>query len=107
MDWDTTIALAYAAEQLFIAAQALSSDLVSPQRGLRTADGYLQLLLENERFLPSHIRKRLRHLHAAYLKNCSALVSEAAARTLARKTMSLLEEIRSALATAQPPRQVA
>ena len=64
--WDTTVALAYAAEELVFAAQALSTDLMSAEHGLRVAQRHLYELLQHERYLPPEIGSRLRNLYALY-----------------------------------------
>jgi hypothetical protein len=98
VDWDTTIALAYAAEQLFIAAQALTSDLISTDHGLSIADARLTALLENAEFLPNSVTRQVRKLHECYLRRSTAAHGDASiARSLAIDTMSTLEEIRGEL----------
>ena len=98
MDWDTAIALAYAAEQLFVAAQALTSDLVSTERGLRVADSRLGALMENSGLLPNRIRERVLHLHDRFLRcRRENRLDSASAESLASATMSTVEEIRDVL----------
>ena len=98
MDWDTAIALAYAAEQLFVAAQALTSDLVSTDRGLSVADSRLGALLDNSELLPKRIREKVFHLHDSYLRyRTAARFDLESANTLASATMSTVEEIRDVL----------
>jgi hypothetical protein len=108
VDWDTAIALAYAAEQLFIAAQALTSDLVSTDQALSVADARLTALLQNAEFLPDGIGLRVRKLHDCYLRRRAAAHQDASiARSLANDTMSALEEIRDALSGMKRHRLVA
>jgi hypothetical protein len=66
--WDTTVALAYAAEELVFAAQALTSDFIAREHGLGVAHRHLHELLEHERHLPSDIARRLRNLDALYVE---------------------------------------
>lgn len=107
VDWDTAIALAYAAEQLFVAAQALTSDLVSKEQGLKTADTRLLALLDNEQFLPTRIRDRLRRLHQSYANDQARRLDDAAAHDLSRETMGLLREVRDVLAWVETQRLAA
>jgi hypothetical protein len=98
VDWDTAIALAYAAEQLFIAAQALTSDLVSTGHGLSVADARINALLQNSEFLPAAISQRVRKLHDCYLRRRAVAHQDASiARSLANDTMLALAEIRDVL----------
>jgi hypothetical protein len=55
VSWDCTVALAYTAEQLFAAAQLLTSDTLASEVALRTACKHISALLEYRRFLPSII----------------------------------------------------
>ena len=108
MDWDIAIALAYAAEQLFIAAQALTSDLVSTEQGLAVADARMGALLDNGRFLPPPISQRVRTLHAAYVNNRGTRCLEPrVAGALAQQTLSVLSEIRDVLANVENRRVAA
>ncbi len=98
MDWDTAIALAYAAEQLFVAAQALTSDLVSTEHGLSVADSRLGALVENSGLLPNSIRQRVLHLHDCYLRyRIETRRDPASANSLANATLSTVGEIRDVL----------
>ncbi len=98
MDWDTAIALAYAAEQLFVAAQALTSDIVSTEHGLSVADSRLGALIENSELLPNRIREKILHLRDRYIRCRSANRLDAAlAKSLASATMSTVGEIRDVL----------
>jgi hypothetical protein len=108
VDWDTAIALAYAAEQLFIAAQALTSDLVSKDQGLSIADSRISALLQNAEFLPDGIGQRVRQLHHSYLRRRAAAHQNASiARSLANDTMSALAEIRDVLSGMEQNRLIA
>jgi len=108
VDWDTAIALAYAAEQLFIAAQALTSDLVSTDHGLSLADSRISALLQNSEFLPTPIGQRVHKLHDSYLRRRAAAHQDASiARSLANDTMAALAEIRDVLSGMEQNRVVA
>jgi hypothetical protein len=104
VQWDSAITLAYAAEQLFAASQLLTSDLVPDKRALRTAyDRHIVPLLENERFLPEGIRKKLVGAHEAFLSaNCTGL-SHDCARQLASDLMNILRDVSATLNRASGP----
>jgi hypothetical protein len=92
--WDSAITLAFAAENLFAAAQLLTSDLVPWKRALRLAyDRHLVPLLENDDFLPEEIREKLLDAHRSYLRANSRGINPEFARQLASELMHILGEI--------------
>lgn len=98
MKWDSAITLAFAAENLFAAAQLLTSDLVPWKRALRLAyDRHLVPLLENDDFLPEEIREKLLDAHRSYLRANSRGINPEFARQLASELMQILSEISPAL----------
>ena len=98
MKWDSAITLAFAAENLFAAAQLLTSDLVPWKRALRTAyDRHMVPLLDNDHLLPADIRDRLLDAHRSYLRANSRGLNPEFARQLASELMGILGEISSAL----------
>lgn len=98
MEWDSAITLAFAAENLFAAAQLLTSDLVPWRRALRIAyDRHLVPLLENDDFLPEDIREKLLDAHRSYIGASSRGMNPAFARQLASELMDILGEITAAL----------
>jgi hypothetical protein len=108
VDWDTALALAYAAEQLFVAAQALTSDLVRIDQGLEVADLRLAALLQNQEFLPEPIRDRVCKLRDSYRTYRPAKpLDQAMAGRLAQQTMDVLAEVRDVLANIERKRLAA
>jgi len=94
VNWDSAITLAFAAEQLFAAAQLLTSDLVPWNRALRIAyERHLVPLVENDSFLPADIRAKMLEAHRSYLREKSRGLSREFARELANDLMSILREI--------------
>jgi hypothetical protein len=92
--WDSAVTLAFAAENLFAAAQLLTSDLVPWKRALRVAyDRHLVPLLENDDFLPEEIRERLLDAHRSYLRANSRGLNPDFACQLASELMQILGEI--------------
>ena len=66
VDWDNIIELGYAAEQLFMATQLLTSDTVPREHAVReTCNRYLARLMGHSELLPAeiigHIRECQRH----------------------------------------------
>ena len=99
LSWDTQVALAYAAEELFLTAQALTTEFFSRDRALVEAHEHLHGLLQHERYLPARIGTRLRILDASYSRRQdSGAQDRAGADVLAASTMSVLSDIRDALA---------
>lgn len=98
MKWDSAINLAFAAENLFAAAQLLTSDLLPWNRALRIAcEKHLVPLLENDEFLPSDIRERLLEAHRSYVRASSQGLSPTFARQLGSELMAILREISEVL----------
>ena len=94
MEWDSAITLAFAAEQLFAAAQLLTSDLVPWNRGLRLAyEQHLVPLLENDTLLPDEIRDRLLEAHRSYVGARSRGLNLDFSQQLAAQLMTILGEI--------------
>ena len=94
MNWDSAITLAFAAEQLFAAAQLLTSDLVPWNRALRIAyERHLVPLLENDRLLPEDIRDKMLEAHRSYISAKSRGLSKEFAQHLASELMDILREI--------------
>jgi hypothetical protein len=79
--WDGTVALAYAAEQLFAAAQLLTSDRIPADHALRVScEQHISGLMEYREFLPKAIGTEL---EAAY-----SLCSDRKVWRSAKKTLS-------------------
>jgi hypothetical protein len=92
--WDSAISLAFAAEQLFAAAQLLTSDLVPWNRALRISyERHLVPLLENDSLLPEQIRDELLEAHRSYVSAKSRGMTPDFARQLARELMGILREV--------------
>jgi hypothetical protein len=96
--WDSAISLAFAAENLFAAAQLLTSDIVPWKRALRLSyERHLVPLIENDDFLPPHIREELLEAHRSYLRASSRGLNAEFARQLASELMKILKEISAIL----------
>lgn len=98
MEWDSAITLAFAAEHLFEAAQLLTSDLVPPNEALRIVHArHLLPLLENDSFLPDHLREKLVAADEEYQNARAEGLTRDFARHLASELMSILVEINATL----------
>jgi hypothetical protein len=96
--WDTTVALAFAAEELVFAAQALTTDLVPREHGLGVAHRHLHELLQHQRYLPSEIGSRLRNLDALYAEWENSPATGATRRpSVTLATMAVLSDVRDLL----------
>lgn len=59
-NWDTAVSLAYAAEQLVLAAQLLTSDMVPMHTAVITAyERYVPAILEHKKWLPFDVAVQL------------------------------------------------
>jgi hypothetical protein len=97
-DWDTAVGLAYAAEELVFAAQALSTDLIPREHGFSVAHGHLNVLLQHERYLPLEIRTQLRNLNALYAEwENSAATGAKSRNSVTLATMAVLSHVRDLL----------
>ena len=103
LNWDTRVALAYAAEELFLTAQALTTDLISREQGLLEAHDHVRALLQHERYLPMRIGIRLHHLNDSYARREDSRAQDrAGADLLTANTLSVLNDIRDVLAEYEP-----
>ena len=94
MQWDSAIALAFAAEQLFEAGQLLTSDLVPANIALHVVhERHLGPLLENGQFLPEPIRDQLVEAQQSYERAISKGLTRESARQLASKLITILSEV--------------
>ncbi len=97
--WDAQVALLYAAEELFLAAQALDTDAITRERRLAVAHHHLLKLLQHEHSLPPEIGQSLRSLDACYSQRQSTGASDKpGADALIAATMFVLNGVRKLLA---------
>lgn len=100
--WDGKVALAYAAEELLFAAQALTADLLSQERGLHLAHSHLHVLAEHERFLPADLARQIAALDARYTdRENSGATDSASAAALTGATFAVLGEVQHRLSVCQ------
>jgi hypothetical protein len=103
--WDTTIALSYAAEELLVAAQALTTDLMSRQDGIIVAHAHLRILMKHQHSLPSAIGDEVAQLDAVYARQAdSNAADQERADSLTIATMAVLGGVRDALTVEQERR---
>ncbi len=97
--WDAQVALLYAAEELFLAAQALEADVIAREDRLAVAHHHLHKLLQHEKSLPPEIGQSLRSLDASYSQRENAhAIDKAGANALITATMFVLNGVRTILA---------
>ena len=97
--WDTNVALAFAAEELLFAAQAITSDSISREQGLAIAHYRVRVLSENGKSLPSDIADRVAVLDASYSdRESSGATDTIGSMSLVAATLDLLGDVRSRLA---------
>ena len=100
--WDTTIALSYAAEELLVAAQALTTDLMSREDGIGVAHFHLRILLQHQHSLPAAIGRQVKQLDAIYVgQEGSEATAQEMADSLTIATMAVLGGVRDALTVEQ------
>ncbi len=98
--WDNYIALSYAAEQLFMAAQLLTSDTVPLNRAVQlTCEQYLRGLVQHQDLLPGYVNTWIREC----MRDCDKLrkqgsMTEQDVRDLATAITNILDDVRGVLA---------
>jgi len=103
--WDSTVALAYAAEELLFAAQALTTELMPQEQALRVAHSHLHGLLDHEHFLPYDLGRRIEALDASYAdRENSGTSDKASATALTGATFEMLGDVRNRLAQCERKR---
>ena len=94
MQWDSAVSLAFAAEQLFAAAQLLTSDLVPANQALELVhERHLVPLLDNGDFLPEPVRHQIVEAQHSYNTAVSKGLTRDFARCLASELMKILSEV--------------
>jgi hypothetical protein len=92
--WDGTVALAYAAEQLFTAAQLLTSDRIPADHALRVScEQHISRLMEYREFLPKGIGTELEAAYVLCNDKEHVEISKEDAQQLASRVMDLLRAI--------------
>jgi hypothetical protein len=94
--WDDVLALGYAAEQLFIAGQLLTSDVVPKEEAVEAAcKEHIAHLLELKQLLPARLVAQLQ----SCFEQCheEASLEPAQAEALGRKMLAILDDLRRVL----------
>ena len=98
--WDNYIALSYAAEQLFMAAQLLTSDTVPLNYAVQqSCENHLRALVQHRDLLPGYVNTWIREC----LRDCDKLrhqgdMTEQDVRELAAAITNILDDVRGVLA---------
>lgn len=96
LHWDDVLALGYAAEQLCVAGQLLTSDVVPLDQAVQTACGrHIGGLLAVRHLLPRDLVKKLE----GCLMECPANVAltRSQAERLGRRVLGIMEDVRRVL----------
>ncbi len=97
-NWDEVIALSYAAEQLFLAGQLLTSDTVPLDYAVTRSCDHLRRLLEHRSLLPSYLITWI----GECIENCRRpAASKPQSEQLAAAIREVLEDVRRVLDEAQ------
>jgi hypothetical protein len=100
--WDTNVALAFAAEELLFAAQAITSDSIPQDRGLGIAHYRVRVLSENGKSLPPDIARRVAVLDANFAdRETSGTAGTDGTMSIVAATLDLLGDVRNRLADSQ------
>lgn len=97
--WDNVVALSYAAEQLFMAAQLLTSDTIPRNLAVQqTCNRYLRSLLTHEELLPPYIVTWTRECQRQCdrLRNVGSMTPDDI-QQLTASVNSLLDDVRQVL----------
>jgi hypothetical protein len=100
MNWDTSVTLAFAAEQSLAAAQLLTNSKIAPLDALRLSyDKYISSLLTHAHFLPIGVTARLRNAKSKYARAAETGINTEEARRLTSELMVILREMAPLLRT--------
>jgi hypothetical protein len=101
-DWDCTVALEYAAEQLFKVSQLVTGDIEqsTEELGLSYAK-CIACVLQHESLLPNKVVLRLRDAQQEYLQTQWLKISKAQCNRLASLLTAILRDVSSLLAAAK------
>ena len=103
VDWDGAVALEYAAEHLFAAAQLLTSDRIPADHALRVScEKHISALLEYRKFFPQVVGAELEAAHSICNDKISSAISKEDVQQLAHQVMELMREIARVLKQAEP-----
>jgi hypothetical protein len=94
--WDDLLALGYAAEQLFVAGQLLTSDVVPVEQAVQAAcERHIGRLLRMRQLLPTSLVQQLE----ACFNQCPmrGAMTREQARELGQRTLGILDELRRVL----------
>jgi hypothetical protein len=97
--WDNVVALGYAAEQLFVAGQLLTSDTVPLDRAVRVAcERHISSLLAYKNLLPAELVKRVESCCQKYRQlSRGASIERRDAEDLSRTVLGVLDDVRRVL----------
>lgn len=101
-EWDYTVALAYAAEQLFRVSQLIKGDIGQSAEAL--AFSYAKCIasvLQHESLLPNKVVLGLRNAQQQYLQMQRPKISKAQCNSLAALLTAILRDISSLLAASK------
>lgn len=96
--WDTNVALAFAAEELLFAAEAITSDVISQEQRFAIAHSRVHSLSEHGHSLPTDLADRLGALNSNYSdREASAATDTVSSMSLVAATLDLLGDVQNRL----------
>lgn len=100
--WDENVALAFAAEELLFAAQAITSDSITREQGFGMAHWRVHNLTQHNRSFPADLALRIDGLDASYTdRERSGATDTVSAIALVAATLDLLSDVQTRLHDAQ------
>ena len=110
--WDSNVALAFAAEEPLVAAQAITSESISKEQPFGIAHSRVRILSEHGRSLPSDIVDRIAVLDDSYTdRENSGATHTVGAMAIVAATLDLLGDVQNRLLQSErkqgvgPPRR--
>jgi 1,6-anhydro-N-acetylmuramate kinase len=101
-EWDCTVALAYATEQLFRVSQLANADIGKSAEALALSYAKcIASVLQHENLLPNEVVLGLRHAQQHYLEMERPNISKAQCNSLAALLTAILREISGFLAASK------
>ncbi|HEX6465664.1 MAG TPA: hypothetical protein VFZ99_00075 [Terriglobales bacterium] len=102
-NWDTAVSLAYAAEQLVLAAQLLTSDIMPLSKAVATVyERHVPAILEHKKWLPFDVAQQLADAFSDYRSARHHILNHRIVQHLRSRLLKVLTIVNSYLLDYNP-----